>query len=243
MRVDCTPPDVSVDRAAAEVQAGEVVEPVVVAGDATSGLHAVEVEVSVDGAPWADAPDGMVAEDGRRYVFRARAVDVAGNWSAWVAAPPVEGVAGTEPPAEEGPTVDVPPAAEEPVAQVPAPVELLGGEETRPTTVAPAEVAPGGGVPTERLPSVAIDPRLRITRVLARRRGQVEVAGTAAPGLVTRASVEVKAGRRSIRRTAAISAGRWRARFRTKRTARATEVRVTTPATGDFAPGTARWRR
>jgi hypothetical protein len=243
MRVDCTPPAVSVDRAEAEVEAGQPVEPVVAAEDATSGLATVVTEVSVDGEPWVAATTPRTAEAGRSYVFRSRAVDVAGNWSGWVEAPAVVGVA---PPEEELPV----PVVVEP------PVEVLAGgpvPAVEEPPIEPAEAAPEPEpepeahrvqmAPAGEEPGLPADPRLRITRVLARANGRVDIAGTAARGLAANATVRIRIGRRVLGRNAVVRGGRWGVRVRAKSGRRVTGITISTPAAAGFTAGTARWRR
>ncbi|HEV2811973.1 MAG TPA: hypothetical protein VGW10_01870 [Solirubrobacteraceae bacterium] len=226
------------------VEAGgaEDVEPVVAASDAVSGVDRVEVEVSVDGSEWRPHLAPLVAEAGRAYVFRARAVDVAGNWSGWVQTEPV--VAAPVAPEEDEPdeqrptggTGSAPPVPVKPaVAPLPAPVAVLAEEPPAPQIDPPV-------MPPPKAPQTLQDPRLRITRVVTRRRGVVHVVGTAARELQTTANVTLKVGTQSRSRRVTVGGGRWKAVFRTGRNAAPRAVTVTARATGSFASGTARWR-
>lgn len=244
VRVDCSAPALAVDRPGAGVVAGQVVEPVVVASDAASGLSATEVQVRVDDGAWQEHGAPVAAAAGHVYAFRARAVDVAGNWTEWAESGPILGVPPPPPPGppvppvpgepggEEAPTVERPPAVPESAGVAPAaPTAMAFGTELPP--LAPA--AP------RRLQPAA----LRITRVLTRANRTAEIAGTAAAALDTSANLTVRAGGRVHTRNVLIRDGRWRARIRraARPGARIHGVTLTTQATSTHAAGRARWRR
>lgn len=249
-RVDCSAPQVDLDVAGPEVVEGDSVAPVVVASDSTSGLRETLVQVSVDDGAWVSLGSGVVAEAGRSYRFRARAVDVARNSSGWLGSGTVVGVAPprVEPPAGGGEAqpalpVLVPPPA--PAPRVPVLEETVPADEP----VLPAEVAADAEGPAqEARPTILMpppaDPGLRIIRVLRSRRTLL-VSGTAAPGLITRATVRATLQRRAWTGRAVVREGRWRARFVLDRKARGRirNVRATTPAAPGFAPGSATWQR
>jgi hypothetical protein len=271
-RVDCSPPEVSID-GGGEVVAGEGAEPSVVADDATSGLSAVQVERSVDASEWMPHTGTLVAEAGRTYRFRARAVDVAGNLSGWTEAGPFVGVAVPAPPppgsdgsGSEGPGWEGPgwegPGSEGPGADGSgsdgagseasgpdgpgeggslvggsgpgAPDELTAG--LMPAPLAALEATPAAR--PSRPPDGLLDPRLRITRVVARTRRVLLVAGTAALALRTTATVTVVARGRVMTRRVRVVNGAWRLRLRVR--GRATSIRIATPATGGFRAGSAK---
>jgi hypothetical protein len=273
LRVDCTPPSLTLTPGAAEVVEGALIDPPVVeAFDAASGVGATAIELSVDGGAWiAVASSPAVAEAGRTYAFRARARDVAGNWSGWRTAHPVAGVAAPPPHEEEEEEAPPPaapggdeaaqevpaPALEAPVAELGAAVELAGAAELG-AAVEPADAAapgaaagpgaaaapsgPGTGA-LRRFVARLRDPRLRITHVLTRRR-HVEVRGTAARALATTGRVTLRTARGAERgRTVRVANGRWRTRFRrSARAHRPRTVAVATRATATHAAGAARWR-
>jgi hypothetical protein len=250
-RVDCSPPEVSIE-GAGEVVAGEVVEPSVLADDATSGLSAVQVERSVDASEWVPHGGTLVAEEGRSYRFRARAVDVAGNASGWTEAGPFAGVAapgaegsGSEGAGAEGPGPSGPGSG--------GPVSEGSGSDGRgeergsaggsaalvpdataaglmPPPPAALEVTPAARPSRPR--EARLDPRLRITRVVVKARGVLVVAGTAAIALRTTATVTVVAGGRVTRRRVKIANGAWRLRIRMRR--RAASINLATRASGRF---------
>ncbi|HEX8120912.1 MAG TPA: hypothetical protein VF549_06570 [Solirubrobacteraceae bacterium] len=246
VRVDCSAPTLSIDSGAAEVVAGSAVEPVVVASDPASGVSSVVVEMSVDGGGWAAADGPVIAEAGRSYAFRARAFDVAGNATGWVESSPVLGLA--PPVVEEDPPdgdVVVPepslPAPPVDVLATVAPAEgpaTTSAETTTPTqTPTPAPIA---NQPA-RVADTPSDPLLRITRVLIGRR-VVDVRGTAAAGLKTRATVVLKAAGKTVSNEVAIAAQRWRSRFRRPKGTRVKTVEIRSRAAPPFSAGTTRWR-
>lgn len=81
VRRDRTAPSPRID-ALGTVYDGDLLRPTVSADDALSGVATVTREVQIDSGPWTAAPDGVVAEAGRVYRFRALAADVAGNTAA-----------------------------------------------------------------------------------------------------------------------------------------------------------------
>lgn len=93
VNVDCAAPTISVDAGDATREEGQELTPAVRAADATSGLSATVLEVSVDGAGWQPAGSTITVVADRAYRFRARATDVAGNVSAWSYSATVRGVA------------------------------------------------------------------------------------------------------------------------------------------------------
>lgn len=251
VRVDCSAPIVAVDGPGTEVVGGEPLEPVVSAADATSGLTTVEVQVRVDAGAWEPLTPPLVAQRGRAYDFRARATDVAGNWSAWTQ--PTERTYGVAPPAPE-PSEDEADADADPPPPSGDPQPQAATAIAEPFTVEPAETTPS---PVEALTIVAPrepghvstpspprqPPTLRITRVITRAGGVLEITGTAARTLDARATVTVRSNRKRYRRPTTVQDGRWRARVRTRSTARPTQIRIATPATATHAPGIAHWRR
>jgi hypothetical protein len=259
VRVDCTAPTLTVTRRSAEVVEGDVVEPPVVESvDSASGVAATSLEVSVDAAPWVDAAAAVVAAAGRSYVFRARAVDVAGNWSPWRVAEPVVGVAAPPPPPPPppppGPEVDAGAQADQgssagagPVPEAARPIAAAdggGGSVGRTGETAPVLLGPPIDLIRRgeaREAAALLYPRVRITRVSATRR-RVEVRGVAAPALTTTATVTVRVGRRARTRRIAVAGGRWRANIALRRARRGRKaVRVETDPTATHDRGTARW--
>jgi hypothetical protein len=244
-RVDCSAPLLSVEARDPEVVEGGPVEPVVSASDPVSGLASVAVEVSVDSGAWTPLPKPVVAEVGRSYVFRARAFDVAGNVTAWreseavvgVAAPvPVEDDTSEEAGGDVVPPVVVAEAAGE--GTFAPPLEVLA--EVAPPAE-PVPVGPATATAEAEAEAGELDPRLRISRVLVKRR-IVDLAGTAAAGLRTSGTVAVRVGGRTVRRTVAIAGSRWRGRVRIARRGRVTSVEIRSRAAAPFAAGATRWR-
>jgi hypothetical protein len=261
VRIDCTPPSVTMGELPAEVVGGESIgAPVVDAVDAASGVARTEVHLSVDGGPWVAAGSEIVAGVGRSYVFRARAVDVAGNASAWRVGQAVRGIApptpdpgagGEEGIGGEGPGAEEP-GGEVPGAAVPGPHaeadgpaadagegdgsvgggEVSGGSPTVFPAMTPSPVTVLGG---------AMDPRVRIVHVLGGRR-RIVVLGTSARDLSATATVRLRTrgGRAQVRRVR-IAGGRWRARFARRGGRRLSRIEVRTPAARGFAAGTAVW--
>jgi hypothetical protein len=233
VRVDCSAPDIAVGSAAPAVVEGEPVEPSVTASDSRSGLSRTEVEVRVDGGSWRAHDALLPAVAGRTYAFRARAVDVAGNWTAWRQTDVTWGVARPAQPTTEIPRPPVTPAdpagvvepsgaLDAPLADDAAPVDRLA--EHVPETLASAPA------------------RLRITRVRTSASRVIEIRGVADRALVATVTVTIRAGRRGHHRRAPVANGVWRARIRTAAKARVIDVRATTPATATYAAGAARWR-
>ncbi len=93
---DTTAPEAGIVAFAAAVQPDEGFEVRWTAADDYSGIARYDVQVAVDGGPWAGWLTGTTAtsgtwlgSDGHAYAFRVRAVDGKGNVSAWnVAGPP-----------------------------------------------------------------------------------------------------------------------------------------------------------
>ncbi|HYF26287.1 MAG TPA: hypothetical protein VD931_11165 [Baekduia sp.] len=79
----------AVSPAGGDVPDGAPLHPSAQASDATSGVAAIEVQVSVDGGPWRPAQGTFIGEGGRSYALRARATDLAGTTSAWTVGAPV----------------------------------------------------------------------------------------------------------------------------------------------------------
>jgi hypothetical protein len=250
VRVDCSAPLVVAGGPGPEVTEGEALEPTVSATDPASGVATTEVQVRVDDGWWQPLTTPVEGEAGRAYEFRARAVDVAGNWSAW--AQTEQRTVAVAPPAEEPPAGEDPPPAPDdaPAAgaktQPPPATDIAEAFTVSPaTTASPLDTLSATARPAQDAarPPARAPAGLRITRVLSRPNGVTEVAGTAAPALTTRATVTVRTPRGLRRRRTSVAGGRWRVRIRTGERTRANEVRIATPVTSTHAAGVARWRR
>ncbi|MTD47452.1 hypothetical protein GKE82_24935 [Conexibacter sp. W3-3-2] len=181
---------------------GDLVRPTVGAEDALSGVATVSREVQIDGGQWTAAADGVVAQSGRTYRFRAVAADVAGN-TAMVQTESVTAVRRPEP-------TPVPTATATPVptpAATPVP------------TVSPG---PPSARPVVRISSLS-GRRGRDGRVTVRLRGRHSVSSG-------RARVRVQLGRRVVVRS--VRAVRGRVSLDLKVRAAGSRVSVRLSATG-----------
>lgn len=243
VRVDCTAPVVTLGPNAAEILEGELVAPPgVQALDPSSGVATTTTEVSADGSPWIDVTNPVVAEAGRSYVFRVRAVDVAGNWSAWRTSEPVVALAR---PVPEGPNGANGGEAEEerPEAAAADAVPVLEPTPVEGLAAPREDLAITPVVPT--VSAALADPRVRISRVTVAKRPNgrtLTVRGIAARALSTTGLVTLRSSRgRSQRRGVLIGGGRWRARLRLANTWRPRTIAITTRPTAVHAAATARW--
>lgn len=119
---DATPPSVTdLMPSGGTVPAGTTLRPAATVQDPLSGVASTEYEVSIDGEAFAPATT-VTAEPGRRFVFRARARDRAGNQGTWTtgAAVVTDPLAPATPGSSPDPAADAAPAPEQPAAPAPA---------------------------------------------------------------------------------------------------------------------------
>jgi hypothetical protein len=246
VKIDCTAPAVTIDAGATTRTAGDALSPTVQASDATSGLSSTAVHVSVDGGPWQSATGATTVRADAAYRFRARAVDVAGNVSAWkesgtvlgVPAPPLRVDVPSTPAPPSPPAVRLDPkaASDTPVRATPDRM-----------TVDPETPLAGPIVTRSPAPSRPVSPALRVQRVRSKGR-TVTVTGAVARAfggpVEIELAVRVGGATKTIRRRATARDGRWTARvvLPRGRRVRAREIRVRTSATPAHTAAVARLR-
>jgi hypothetical protein len=224
--VDCSAPVVQAAVVGDAVAGGTLAVRVDVQ-DGASGPGTPETQVRVDGGAWQryDAPVTVGA--GRRYEFRARVADRAGNVSAWAMTSPVVGR--VAPAAPFVPVVDSAPVLPS------VPETSTGGD---------ADVAPGTAPTapvTQTRPAPPRSARLRVNAL--RRQGVwVRIGGSTAVGCARRVDVVLRLrsvrARRTVRQTTRVtSAGAWSLRVRAGRSWRVRDVSAHTAAGAGCAAG------
>lgn len=189
VRRDRTAPTAALSAFSEVAFEGDRLNPVASGEDALSGIDTVTREVQVDGGAWAASPaDGVVAELGRTYRFRAIARDLAGNTATAETATA---------------TVRARPQQPEPTP-TPAP--------TATPVATPAPTATPGPVPTATpTPVPAAKPTVRVSSLSARRardgRVTVRLRGTHSERS-GRARVRLQLGKRVVTRTIRAARGK-----------------------------------
>jgi hypothetical protein len=126
-RRDRTAPSVTIELPRREVAPGETIDPVVQTTDPLSGVASVEKQVRVNGGEWQPLTGPVSGTGGTVFVFRARAIDQAGNASAWVESAEARVVA----PAFVAPTpTPAPTTTPTPPAVIRSAVKLVGLKAT-----------------------------------------------------------------------------------------------------------------
>ena len=244
VKVDCSVPQVAVSLADATPVAGTGLTPSISATDSASGVASTTVEVSVDGGMWQRSSGPVTVEAGRSYRFRARAVDVAGNTSAWSSSTTVLGVAPAEPvrepePGDEPKTDPVP----GPVRQDPTPIQTPAPPLT-PASALPA-LSPAAG-PAEVPTVLPTKPSAGVAVAKVRTRGRrVTLSGTVARTYRGKVVVTLVLGVRTrpLTRRVAPRQGRWSVRLALPRkSARPRSATAATRATASHAASAAHLR-
>jgi len=181
VRVDCTPPSVSVGPSVVrDVPAGTLVGPVdLTASDARVAVASTEVQVQQGMGEWKPYAAPIAAVAGSSYRFRARATDAVGNVSGWSA--PSAWTHGRlvhdpEPEPEPGP-VPLPPPRPESGPRPGGGPTTTGAEQAPLHQTANPAAAPVATL--ERAPKRAAAPKVRLTtQRFSRRTRRLTVRGT-----------------------------------------------------------------
>jgi hypothetical protein len=234
IKLDRNPPALAA-ASPGQLSAGQPLTFATAVSDGASGVATTEREMSVDGGGW--EPMSGVAQAGRAYRFRVRAVDVAGNRSAWVETTSVRVPAAPMP--EPSPSPTGPNAG----ADAAEPVPLL------PAADAPAAAAPPTASVAIPAPQVAPTttradgtPRVRAARL---DRTRLRVSGTlpitASGRLTVTFAGRVRGRTVKVSQRVGVSRGRWSASLPIKgalRTVTAGTLTVRYAGDGAVAPGT-----
>jgi hypothetical protein len=233
IKLDRNPPALAA-ASPGQLSAGQPLTFATAVSDGASGVATTEREMSVDGGGW--EPMSGVAQAGRAYRFRVRAVDVAGNRSAWVETTSVRVPAAPMP--EPSPSPSGPNAGADAAEPVPP---LLAAD-------APATAPPGSpvAIPAPRVAPTTVradgTPRVRAARL---DRTRLRVSGTlpitASGRLTVTFAGRVRGRTVKVSQRVGVSRGRWSASLAIRgalRKVTAGTLTVRYAGDGAVAPGT-----
>ena len=233
IKLDRNPPAVAA-ASPGQLSAGQPLTFATAVSDGASGVASTEREMSVDGGAW--EPMSGAAQAGRAYRFRVRALDVAGNRSAWVETTSVRVPAAAMPepsPAPSGPNAGA--DAAEPVPPLPAADARATAPPGFPVAISAPQVAP-------TIARADGTPRVRAARL---DRTRLRVSGTlpltASSRLTVTFAARVRGRTVKVSQRVGVSRGRWSASLPIKgalRKVTAGTLTVRYAGDGAVAPGT-----